>query len=228
MQPYFFPYLGYFQLINAVDRFVLYDNIQFTKKGWIHRNRILFNGVESLFSINIKKASDYLDIYEREISAAYIKERQKFLRKIEISYKKSPYYKEVIPVIRDIILNDSNNLFEYILNSIKKLNDYMGITTPIIISSSVDVDKSLSGKNRVLATCLSLNCSEYINPIGGVTLYSKDFFLDKGVKLSFIEMEEVHYSQAGNTFISNLSIIDVLMWNSKSKVLKYLSNYKVK
>ena len=102
MQPYFFPYIGYFQLINSVDTFVIYDNIQFTKKGWIHRNRFLQNGKDTMFTLPIKKDSDYLDIDQRFLSENFGPECDKLLRKIEGAYKKAPYFNDVFPIVKSI------------------------------------------------------------------------------------------------------------------------------
>ena len=228
MQPYFFPYLGYFQLLNTVDEFVLYDNIEFTKKGWINRNRILLNGKETLFTINLKKDSDYLDICNRIISPAYKKESKKLLRQIESSYNKSPSYGDVMPLLTKIIEADIENLFDYILNSIIKINDYLNIATPIIISSSLTVSSNLKGADRVIETCKQVNCTEYVNPIGGLELYSKEVFSENKLGLSFMEMEPIEYFQGNREFISHLSIIDVLMWNSKEKIMEMLTQFQIK
>ncbi len=228
MQPYFFPYLGYFQLVNAVEKFVIYDNIQFSKKGWINRNRILANGKDFLFTINLKKDSDYLNVCERYISPAYKKESEKFLRQVQNSYKKAPSFCEIMPLIIEIIKSDVDNLFDFILNSIRKINEYLDITTPLIISSSIDVSSDFKGQDRVIETCKKLNASEYINPIGGVELYSKDIFKDNSLELSFIEMDNITYPQNKDEFISHLSIIDVLMWNSKEEVQTMLTQFKIR
>ncbi len=90
MQPYFVPYLGYFQLISAVDKFVVYDNIEYTKKGWINRNRILINNKDSMLTINLKKSSDFDNVINKEISNEF--NRKKVLNKIKTSYKNAPFF----------------------------------------------------------------------------------------------------------------------------------------
>ncbi len=77
MQPYFFPYIGYFQLINTVDEFVVYDNIEFTKKGWINRNRILVNGKDEYITLPIKKDSDFLHVKDRFLAETWSKDSAK-------------------------------------------------------------------------------------------------------------------------------------------------------
>ena len=181
MQPYFFPYLGYWQLINAVDEYVIYDNIQYTKKGWINRNRFLQNGKDELFSVNLQKASDYLDVKDRYISDVF--DRNNLISKLKNSYKKAPFYEEHFPIIQDIIKFEDNNLFNYINNSIKKIHSFFGMESKIIISSSLDIDHSLKGQEKVLAIVKKLNGSNYINAIGGQELYSKESFEEEDLKL---------------------------------------------
>jgi hypothetical protein len=116
MQPYFFPYIGYFQLVNAVDEFVIYDNIEFTKKGWISRNRILVNGVDTYISLPLKKDSDYLHVKDRYLADTWDIERKKMLNRITESYRKAPYFKETYEVIEKCILYEDRNLFKFILH----------------------------------------------------------------------------------------------------------------
>ena len=173
MQPYFLPYIGYFQLLNNVDSFVIYDNIQFTKKGWINRNRILLNGNDQLFSLPLKKNSDYLNVDQRFLAESFNTEALKILRKIENSYRKAPNFKEVYPLIKQIFTYKEENLFMFILNSIKEINNYLGINTEIIVSSGIDIDHSLTSSDKVLAICENLKGTNYINPVGGKDLYNK-------------------------------------------------------
>lgn len=226
MQPYFLPYLGYFQLLHAVDKFVLYDNIEFSKKGWVNRNRILVNGKDTLFSINLKKDSDYLNIGERYISPSYDKEKLKLLRQIESSYRKACSFKLVYPLIKDIVLFDAENLFDYIFYSLQGINDYLNINTNIIKSSSLEGTGVFKGKERVIRTCQKLGATNYINPIGGVELYSKEYFRGNGIELFFIKMANITYFQGSSDFVSHLSIIDVLMRNSRAEVIELLQKYE--
>jgi len=166
MQPYFFPYIGYFQLLKAVDKFVVYDNIEFTKKGWFHRNRILINGKDEYISLMIKKDSDYLDVKDRVLSPEF--DRDKLIRRIEGSYRKAPYYNEFIEEIKSIIYFEDNNLFNYIFNSISRLIEILQINTQLIISSDLNIDHSLKGKDKVIQICKVLKASDYINPTGGI------------------------------------------------------------
>lgn len=227
MQPYLFPYIGYWQLINAVDIFVVYDNIQFTKKGWFHRNNILLNGKKTLFSIPLKKDSDSLYVIDRFISTEADKEINKIIRQIENAYKKAPYFVDVFSMIKEIIQNDERNLFKYIYNSIIQICKYLEIDTKIIISSTIDIDHTLKSQNKVIALNKALNATKYINPIGGIELYEFEEFKKENIELTFLESNIPEYNQFGNEFTPYLSIIDIMMFNSKDDIKKMLIEYKL-
>lgn len=225
MQPYFFPYLGYWQLINAVDSFIVYDNIQYTKKGWFNRNRYLRNGKDEIFSIALKKDSDYLDVNKRFISVEY--NRKKMIAQFQNAYAKAPYKKEILPFLENIINYDNDNLFEYIYNSIIKMTEFLDIETNIIISSTVDIDHNLKSKDKVIALCKATKANTYINAIGGQELYDKKEFKHEGLELKFLKMKDIRYQQFKNEFVPNLSIIDVLMFNSKDVIKNMLGEYEI-
>ena len=148
------PYIGYFQLLNAVDKYVIYDNAKYTKKGWINRNRILQNNKDTLISISVEKDSDYLDIKDRSVADSF--DKKKLKKQIRESYRKAPYFEQVIPIVEDIINYEEKNLFLYIYNSIKEVCKYLNIHTEIIISSTIDIDQTLAGQDRVIAICKTL------------------------------------------------------------------------
>ncbi len=223
MQPYFMPYIGYFQLIEAVDVFVVYDNIQFTKKGWYHRNRILANGKDKMFSVPLKKDSDYLDVAHRELADSFDNESKKIIRKIQASYRNAPYYKEVMPLVEECFQRSSGNLFDFIYTSLTLLTQFLQIDTKIIISSAIDIDHTLKSQDKVLAICKSLNVNTYINAIGGQDLYEAEAFRNKGIELRFIKTKPFKYPQFGNEFVPWLSIIDVMMFNSLETIQTCIS-----
>lgn len=225
MQPYFFPYIGYWQLIVAVDVFVIYDNIQYTKKGWFNRNRFLQNGKDAMFSIPLKKDSDYLNVDERFISPEF--DKRKLIAQFRNAYAKAPYLKEAMPLIEKIINFDEENLFKYIYNSVTKICNYLDIDTKIIISSTLDINKELKAEEKVLALCKSTGASTYINAIGGIELYDKGEFKSKGIELNFIKSKPIEYKQLNNEFVPWLSIVDVLMFNSKDEVRKMIEEYEL-
>lgn len=225
MQPYFMPYIGYFQLINSVDQFIIYDNIQYTKKGWINRNRILVNGKDQLITLPIKKDSDYLNVVERELSESWGKDKSKMLNIIKASYSKTSYFQEAFELILKCLNNPEKNLFRFIYDSIILINEYLDIKTSIIISSSINANHTLKSQDKVLSLCKAQNADVYINSIGGVELYDKTTFKQNGIELNFIKSNPIKYKQFNNEFISWLSIIDVLMFNSKEEIQKYLNEY---
>jgi hypothetical protein len=222
MQPYFFPYLGYWQLMASVDEFVVYDDIQFTKKGWIHRNRYLTGGKEQMFTLPLKKDSDYLNVFERRLSDSWPMEREKIFRKLKGAYQKAPFFLEVLPVVERCIYFKSTNIFDYIFNSIKEVAESLDINARLLVSSELGNTKNLTGCDRVLAICKLLGATEYLNPIGGKELYQNKDFLEHNVDLKFHQIENVIYSQFDNEFISNLSIIDVLMFNGIERTKELL------
>ena len=226
MQPYFLPYIGYFQLINTVDKYVLYDNIQYTKKGWINRNKFLQNNKELYFTIPLQKDSDYLNICKRNISDSF--KRKKLIDKINFSYSKSPYFSEVYPIVVSIINYQNNNLFEYLYNSIIEICNYLNIDyLKIIVSSKVSIDHSFKSENKVIKICKKLECTNYINPIGGIDLYNNNNFRDNNIKLSFLKAKDISYDQFNSKFVPSLSILDVMMFNSKDVVKSFLNQYSI-
>ena len=226
MQPYFFPYIGYFQLINAADLFVVYDNIKYTKKGWINRNRFLQAGKDAVFSIPLRKDSDFLDIKDREISANFKKD--KLLNQIQEAYRRSPHFERVFSLVERIVLDKETNLFKFILNSIRETCAYLGVGTEIVVSSSLQIDHSLPGKTKVVALCKHIGADVYINAVGGQDLYSKDDFRTHGIDLKFLKTKSFEYKQLDNKFVPWLSIIDVMMFNSPDAIRECLdSNYEL-
>lgn len=227
MQPYFLPYLGYFQLIKAVNVFVVYDNIKYTKKGWINRNRILLNGKDILFTIPLAASSDFLPVNEKYLARDYDTRKEHMLAKIHHAYRKAPYCKNIFPVIEQIFNDSSRNLFDFVFNSIQKIVELLNIPTQLVVSSTLPVDHERKGIHKVIAICNNLQADTYINPIGGITLYTGKEFKEGGINLYFHNMEVVPYHQAAHPFISHLSIIDILMYNSLERVNEMLDQYKL-
>ncbi len=223
MQPYLFPYIGYFQLMNVADEFVVYDNIKYTKKGWINRNRILVNGQEAYVTFPLKNGSDYLDIKERFLADTISADKKKILNRMTESYRKAPYFKDAFPVIEQAILFEEENLFKYILHSLDLLKEYLEIQTKLIVSSTITIDHTLKAVDKVIAICKALHVNEYVNPSGGIDLYKKENFLIHGIDLKFLKTTEVNYKQYNNTFAPSLSIIDVMMFNSNEQIQYFLN-----
>jgi hypothetical protein len=224
MQPYIFPYIGYFQLMNAVDEFIIYDAIKYTKKGWINRNRILVNNKDAFFTLPLKKDSDFLFVKDRVLADNWDSERIKIMNRIAQTYKKSPYFEMIFPLLEKCFLYAEKNLFSFIYHSILELNDFLDIKTKIIISSTILIDQELKSQDKVLAFCKEKKARTYINPIGGMNLYNKDQFKQHGIELQFLKTNNFEYKQFANEYIPFLSIIDVLMFNSKEEIKSLLNS----
>ena len=228
MQPYIFPYIGYFQLINSVDKFIVYDDVNYIKQSWINRNSILVNGKAFKFSVPLHYQSSFEKINKTFLSEKnYSPWANKFLRTIEISYKKSPFFHNVYPRLINFFLTKNCSISELALNSLKFVAEYTGITTEFVDSSEKYNNQNLTSQARIIDICLREKAEIYINTTGGIKLYSKSDFLEKAIDLQFITSEEIVYRQFNNNFIPHLSIIDVLMFNDISTIKKFLCRYKV-
>jgi WbqC-like protein family len=226
MQPYFLPYIGYFQLINAVDEFILYDDVNFINKGWINRNNILINNASSLFSIPLKEASQNKLINEIEILQDE-KWKSKLLKTIEQSYKKAPFYTNVFPLISQIIQFEEINCAKYIQNSLSSICKYLHINTLITESTSIFNNATLKGQHRILDICKQTKATQYINPIGGQELYQKNIFDNNQIQLNFLKTNTIQYKQFSTNFIPYLSILDLLMFNNSEEINVYLNEFEL-
>lgn len=221
MQPYFFPYLGYWQMLNAVDKFVLYDDVNFIKGGWINRNNMLMNGVTHLFTLPLLESSPNKLINEIKVTNN-LKIKAKLLRSFEESYSKAPFKDRIIPLLSEIIMQKEERLHLFLYYQFEKISNYLEINTKMILSSHIEKANNLHGQDRVIDICKRLETTQYINAIGGQSLYNKDDFKKNGIRLNFIKMNEVKYKQFNNEFVPNLSFIDVLMFNNRNSVAQML------
>ncbi len=221
MQPYLFPYLGYFQLINVADKFVLYDDVNYIKKGWINRNNIIINGQKKLLTISLASASQNKLINEIEISDNF----NKFLKTLKLNYSKAPFFKPTMALIEKVILYENRNLSLFIKNSLEIILDYLNITSELFLSSDIKKNNALKGQHKIIAICKELNATAYINPIGGIELYNKDYFNQNNIKLYFIKTSYTTYNQFSTKFEPFLSIIDILMHNSPVRISQMMNDF---
>lgn len=222
MQPYFFPYAGYFQLIQATDVFVVYDNIEYTKKGWINRNRISGRQGDKTITLPIAAASDTLMIRDREIATAF--QVNKLLNKLRETYRKAPHFESAFNLVTDIISQGQKNLFEYLFTQLTEICAFLELDAELKVSSSIDADHALKKEERVLSICSALGATRYINAIGGVELYSEQRFEEAGIELRFLRSNIKPYAQFSPEFVPHLSIIDLLMFNSVEVIKKKLTS----
>jgi hypothetical protein len=221
MQPYFFPYLGYFQLMAKVDTFVLYDDVNFINRGWINRNRINLNGEPHLVTVPLKQASQNRLIYDIELGddATW---RAKLIKTLRQAYARAPQFERVMPLIDEIVLHSARNLADYLLHSLTRLRDHLGLDTHIVGSSRRYENASLKAQERIIDICLRERTDIYINSIGGLELYSPHNFDEARLKLQFLTPSLPAYTQCGSEFVAGLSIIDVLMCNDEASVKQML------
>lgn len=227
MQPYVFPYIGYFQLIKAVQTFIFYDDVNFIKRGWINRNKILINGNESLITFPCLKVSQNKEIREIEIDLSDNSYRD-IIKTIYYSYKNAPFFNEIYSIIKDCLESDSKTISDLAILSITKVCSYLDIKTEFEVSSlTYSHTKGLDKAKRLIEVVKVKKATKYINAIGGQKLYTKEYFKSFNMDLQFLNPIIEEYKQFDNQFVPNLSIIDVLMFNSVEDVTLMLDNYEL-
>ncbi|MBN4081757.1 WbqC family protein [bacterium AH-315-C07] len=229
MQPYLFPYIGYFQLIHTSDIFVIYDDVKYIKEGWINRNRLLSNstGQPLPFSLSVKKDDHDLEINRRFFSDKFSFEVGKLLKTIKLNYGKAPYFSEVFALLEDSFSIQELNIAKFTTACLEKTCNFIGIETEFKISSKLGRNGSLNGQASVLDINKILRSDHYVNPIGGIELYSKENFDQEGLNLSFLRSNDISYQQSKHQFVPSLSIIDVLMFNKKDRIAGFLDQYEL-
>ena len=228
MQPYFFPYLGYWQLMKAVDKYVVYDDVNYIKSGWINRNAVLVKGKRHNINVILIAASPNKFINQICVNTDE-RVQKKLFKTISEYYSKAPFYAQVKPILEKIIFSQEPNLAKYLFESIKAVAAYLQIHTELMLSSQIAKDNSLKGYKKVIEISKVLGGTEYLNSFGGFDLYEphRAEFLDNGIVLRYLKMKEIVYPQFNNEFVPNLSIIDVMMFNSPEEIKKMLGDYTV-
>jgi WbqC-like protein family len=232
-QPYIFPYIGYFQLINAVDTFIFYDDVHFIKQGYINRNNILVNKNKHPFTIPIQNISSFTPIKDTLISEKPAHWNTKLLATFHQAYKKAPHFAQIMPLVDNILrgpdfsLDGSFNrsIGDVAAESVQSVLDYLGIEKRLISSHDRYNNTHLKLAERVIDICRQENATTYINAIGGQALYTKEYFAERAIQLHFLKPTLTIYQQNAPTFIQGLSIIDVLMHNDPTIVRAMLNDY---
>ena len=210
-------------MINAVDKYVVYDDVAYIKGGWVNRNYVLINGKASLFTIPLENSSSFRNINEIRITSDAIAVK-KLVKALELSYAKAPYRAEVLPMIEDL-LHGNTDIATLNLEGILRINQYLGIDTDIILSSKLEKRNDLKAQEKVIHINKLLNADRYINAIGGMKLYDRSAFEAAGIELKFLKMDAIEYQQFREPFVPDLSIIDVLMFNGRAGTRELLDKY---
>lgn len=221
MQPYFLPYIGYFQLMATVDKFVVLDDVNFINRGWINRNRLLLNGTAHTFTVPLYRASQNRLICDIELvdDSGW---RKNLLHTIRHAYGRAPCYAHVSALLEKIINYPTVWLNEFLLNSLHEIVRYLSIEVEIVNTSRLYQNSELKGEERILDICSQEKVDTYINPIGGIEIYDRASFLERGIKLCFLHSRPLIYSQGKDEHVSGLSILDVLMFNNPVSVRQLL------
>jgi len=219
MQPYVFPYIGYWQLINTADVFVIYDDVNYINKGWINRNRILVKGEAHMITLSLQQSSQ-----NKKINNILVGSNQdKLLRTISNAYKKAPYFTRIYPLVEQLMNDNEKSLSKFLGNSIQTLSKFLDLSTKIVFSSDLAYDRQEKGQDKIIEIAEYLQATTYLNPVGGKTLYQNTSFRRREIKLEFLEMNNFNYKQFNNYFVPSLSIIDVMMFNNKSEIKFHLN-----
>lgn len=223
MQPYLFPYIGYFQLIYAADLFLIYDDVSYIKQGYINRNNILSTNGTVRFTVPVPGASRNKLISTLTFSVNV----EKILKTIAQSYSKAPYFDYVFPMIQRILELEDRKIATVCQKSYEEIFSYLGLEKKFKKTSELEYDRSASARDRLIALCHQFDAKCYINTPGGRKLYTKQDFTTKGIDLKFVDSLPVEYSQGNVEFVPNLSIIDVLMNCSPAQTLKMLVQHEL-
>ncbi|RTR05328.1 WbqC family protein [Halomonas nitroreducens] len=223
MQPYLFPYLGYYQLAKCVDTLVLYDDVNYIPRGYINRNYILYQGRKWRFTVPVMGASIHKKIY----TLSFSRNVSGVLQSIRHAYSKAPYFDAVFPMVEEVLEREDRDITDMCSSGIREVLDYLEIGTPLLRSSRMEYNKHPGRSQNLMEICSSLGACEYVNSPGGRLIYDKKEFSSCGYNLSFLEPREVHYNQGKNEFVPNLSMIDVLMWCSKDQAMALLDEYDI-
>lgn len=221
MQPYLFPYVGYFQLVSAVDRFVFYDDVNYIKRGWINRNRLFLAGKVSWFTLPLCGASQY-----RKINEIHVQQDASWMRKllasVKQSYGKAPYFAQAYPLLEDVVLSKETSLSVLAQKSVMVVARYLGLATEFVVSTGQYENEDLRGSDRILDICRQELASEYYNLPGGEALYSSEEFSSAGVELNLMHPRLTEYPQKRVSFTPGLSILDLLMFNDREASIQLI------
>ena len=225
MQPYFFPYLGYFQLLHAVDRFVFLDDVQFIRRGWINRNRILLGGEAAAISVPVQHGDRSARI--RDVSIAPGDWRRKRIEMLRHAYARAPHFDEIFPVVAQVIESPTESIVDLARSSVVRIAELLSLPTALVASSTGYGNEALRGQERIIDIAAREGASVYVNLPGGRDLYRGEGFERAGIALRFLRPEDRPYPQSAAEFVPRLSIIDLLMSVGVPAAREWLESYAV-
>ena len=230
MQPYLFPYVGYFSLIKYTDKWIVFDTVQYIEKGWMNRNQIIHptkpeatyfivplkkHPRETLIKdVEINQNENYIERINGQFSAAYKKRR-------------APYYSEVMEIINSCFSKEKKSLSQLNICSLHSVCKYLGIpfNYDIFSKMNLDINPVHDAGEWALNISKALHAKEYVNPPGGVDIFDRKKFDDANIALNFLKINFTPYDQKKANFIEGLSILDLMMFNSPEKINEMLDNY---
>ena len=229
MQPYLFPYLGYYALIKNTDKWIVFDEVQFIRHGWIERNRILKpNDGWQYISVPLEKHSR--DTLIKDVKIKFSEDwKEKIIRQLDHYKKKAPYYKQVIDFLKNTFLFHTDSISLFNTHLLKESCNYIGISFSYEIYSemNININPINSAGDWALNISKELGASCYINPPGGIELFEKGKFEKAGIDLKFLKINFEEYKQYKSIFESGLSIIDVMMFNSPEEIRQMLNKFEL-
>jgi WbqC-like protein family len=226
MQPYLFPYIGYFQLIGAVDRFVIYDDVSYIKGGWINRNRWLVGGTPDHFTFPVRDASSFRRIADMRLTEGG-GWPPKLLKTFRQEYGRAPYFAAAFALLEEVVTLDESGVSRRAVASLRAVMGYLGMTTPLVETSACYGNADLRGVDRVIDICRREGATRYVNSIGGQKLYDVATFATAGIELQFLRSRPVEYRQFHEPFVPWLSVLDVIAFNPPDSVRTFLREYEL-
>lgn len=221
MQPYFLPYIGYFQLISKVDEFVFFDDVDFNRRGWIQRNFIESNGNQMRVGVPVAKVHLGTPIHQVRLADNFPKWRSGFLKTLQNRYSNAPHFGAVYAIIERDLEETIGLLAQLNISLIQSICHYVGLDQTFDSSRHYSSNSNLGGEARLIDICLQKRANEYVNAPNGRSLYDKVKFNMHQIKLLFLEPEIRSYSRMGADFIPHLSVLDMLMFIEPEKVLQH-------
>ncbi|MBN2860277.1 MAG: WbqC family protein [Sphaerochaetaceae bacterium] len=230
MQPYFFPYLGYFSLMHYADALILFDIVEYDRKGWMNRNRIQKPDSQDWQYIRAGVEKPSYKALIKDVRLVHNEGwKNRIIRQLEHYRSTSPHYEKVLELVESILSIPSMTITELNRNALVHIRDYLGIECPLSVFSemSIELQEIEHPGQWALYICEALKAKEYVNPIGGKGLFRLGEFAERAIQLEFIRNRLTPYPQPGDDFIEGLSIIDVLMYNTREQALGLIEDYEI-